>query len=403
MTLSRSVSAQSTIPLSGRLFLGLLKRIEVGHLVLVTPEGARYVFGDPMMEPGALLRIHDWRACRAILRSGDIGFGEAYRNEWLDTPDAVAVVRLALRNEKSIRRTVTGGFLARCWHALRHRLRRNTRAGSRRNIHAHYDLGNAFYGLWLDPTWTYSSAWFDGDDTLSLAAAQQRKYQRIVDTLGLCAGMRVMEIGCGWGGFACHAARQGIRVDGVTISKEQHDFALERIEREGLGDLVRFRLGDYRDLSGRYDAVVSIEMFEAVGESYWPLFFDVLRRCLAPGAQALVQSITIDDARFAAYRTSSDFIREHIFPGGMLPSPERFIAAAQGMGLHAKTSLAFGADYARTLQHWRDVFEARLDDVRAQGFDDTFIRTWRLYLAYCQACFIEGRTDVKQFTILPVS
>jgi cyclopropane-fatty-acyl-phospholipid synthase len=399
MTLLRSVSAPSYIPLSGRLFLGLLKRIQVGHLVLVTPEGARYVFGNALMEPGALLRIHDWRACRAILGSGDIGFGEAYRNEWLDTPDAVALLRLAMRNEESIRRTVTGGLLAQCRHALRHRLRPNTRAGSRRNIHAHYDLGNAFYALWLDPTWTYSSAWFDGDDTLSLEAAQHRKYQRIVDTLALRADMRVLEIGCGWGGFACHAARLGIRVDGVTISKEQHDFASRRIAREGLGDLVEIRLCDYRDLSGQYDAVVSIEMFEAVGESYWRLYFDVLRRCLAPGARALVQSITIDDARFAAYRASSDFIRERVFPGGMLPSPERFIAAAQSMGLHAKTSLAFGADYARTLQRWRDAFEARVDEVRAQGFDDMFIRTWRLYLAYCQACFAEKRTDVRQFTL----
>jgi len=399
MNLLRSFSAQAAMPLSARIFFGLLRRIRVGHLVLITPDGGRYVFGDPLMQPAARLAIHDWRACRAILRAGDIGFAQAYREQWLDTPDPCALLRLAIRNEAALARTVAGGVVAQCWHNLRHRLRLNTRAGSRRNIHAHYDIGNAFYALWLDPTWTYSSAWFDGDDALSLEAAQDRKYQRIVDTLGLSAGMRVLEIGCGWGGFARHAARLGIRVHGVTISPAQHAFAVERIAREGLDELVDIELRDYRDLRGQYDAVVAIEMFEAVGEAFWPMFFRTLKRCLGPGAKALVQSITIDDARFPAYRASSDFIREAIFPGGMLPSPERFARAARRAGLAARSTLSFGADYARTLRYWRDAFEARADAVRAMGFDEAFVRVWRLYLAYCEAGFDEARTDVMHFVV----
>ncbi|SAL76219.1 cyclopropane-fatty-acyl-phospholipid synthase [Caballeronia peredens] len=399
MNLLRSFSAQAGLPLSARIFLGLLRRIRTGHLVLVMPDGDRCVFGDPLMQPAARLVVHDWRACRAILSAGDIGFAQAYRAQWIDTPDPCALLRLAMRNEAALQRTVAGGFAAQCWHNLRHRLRLNTRAGSRRNIHAHYDIGNDFYALWLDPTWTYSSAWFDGDASLSLEAAQERKYRRIVDTLGLRAGMRVLEIGCGWGGFARHAARRGIHVHGVTISPAQHAFAAERVMREGLNDFVDIELRDYRDLRGQYDAIVSIEMFEAVGETFWQTYFHTLRRCLRPGAQALVQSITIGDAHFPAYRAASDFIREYIFPGGMLPSPERFIRAAQRAGLGARATLAFGADYACTLRHWSRAFEARIDAVRAQGFDETFVRTWRLYLAYCEAGFDEARTDVMHFVV----
>jgi cyclopropane-fatty-acyl-phospholipid synthase len=399
MNLLRSFSAPADMPLAARLFIGLLRRIRVGHLVLVTPDGGRCVFGDPLAQPAARLQINDWRACRAILRAGDIGFADAYRDQWLDTPDAAALLRLAMRNEAAIARTIDGGFIAQCWNNLRHRLRLNTRAGSRRNIHAHYDIGNAFYGLWLDPTWTYSSAWFDGHPDLPLEAAQHRKYQRIVDSLGLRAGMRVLEIGCGWGGFARHAARLGIHVHGVTISRAQYEYATQRAHREGLGDRIEIELRDYRDLRGQYDAIVSIEMFEAVGETFWPRYFRTLRACLAPGAQALIQSITIGDAHFESYRASSDFIRETIFPGGMLPSPERFVRAALRANLSATPTLSFGADYALTLRRWRNAFEARLDAVRAQGFDETFVRTWRLYLAYCEAGFDEGRTDVMHFVV----
>ncbi|WP_414447590.1 class I SAM-dependent methyltransferase [Burkholderia sp. 22PA0099] len=399
MTLLRSFSTPAAAGLSVRLFFGLLRRARVGHLTLSTPEGAQFVFGDPHQGPSAVLRLLDWRACRAILRSGDIGFAEAYRAGWLDSPDFTALLRLAMRNEAAVSRTVHGGRLARLWYNLRHRLRPNTRAGSRRNIHAHYDIGNPFYALWLDDTWTYSAACFDGDPARPLAEAQHAKYQRIVDTLGLKPGMRVLEIGCGWGGFALHAARLGIAVRGVTISPSQQALAAERIHAAGLDSLASAELCDYRDLDGHYDAIVSIEMFEAVGEAFWPGYFATLRERLVPGGRALVQTITIDDACFAAYRASSDFIREFVFPGGMLPSPERFVRAAQRGGLSAKATLSFGQDYAHTLQLWRQAFEARLDAVRALGYDETFVRTWRLYLAYCEAGFAEARTGVMHFLI----
>ena len=399
MTLSRTLSGSESAPASGRLFLSLLERIRVGHLVLITPDGQPRVFGDPHALPGARLELHDWRACGAILRKGDIGFADAWRAFRVDTPDLAALLRLAIRNERALQRTVYGGWLAQVWYGLRHRLRRNTRSGSRRNIHAHYDIGNAFYERWLDPSFTYSSAVFDGRFDISLEVAQHAKYQRIIDTLGLRAGMRILEIGCGWGGFAIHAARQGIHVHGVTISAAQLSFARQRVQEEGLTGHVSLELRDYRTLGAQYDGIVSIEMFEAVGEQFWPTYFRILRERLLPGARALVQTITIDDSHFAAYRATSDFIREYIFPGGMLPSPERFIAIAKRSRLAANVSLAFGRDYAETLRRWRSAFEYQLEAIRAQGFDETFVRTWRLYLAYCEAGFDEGRTDVMQFVL----
>lgn len=395
----RLISSHSALPQAARVFLAVLNRIRTGHLTLITPEGAQYVFGDPHLQPAAILRVHDWRACGRILRRGDIGFAEAYRAEWIDSPDLAAVLRLAIRNQPNVARTITGARLSQFWYNLRHRLRPNTRAGSRRNIHAHYDLGNPFYRLWLDPSLTYSSAWFDGDPARSLEAAQHAKHQRIIDTLDLRPGMRVLEIGCGWGGFALHAARLGIQVHGLTISQEQHALATARIAEAGLSHLAQIELKDYRDVEGQYDAIVSIEMFEAVGEAFWPVYFETLTQRLAPGARALVQSITIEEAQFPAYRASSDFIREFVFPGGMLPSPERFIRTAQRAGLQARTSLSFGLDYAHTLRHWHQAFETQLDAIRAQGFDELFIRTWRLYLKYCEAGFAEGRIGVMHFLI----
>jgi len=399
MTFLRSLYAIDDAPVTARIFLALLNRLRVGHLVLTMPGGQQRVYGDPHAHPRAALILHDWRACGAVLRAGDIGFAEAYRAQWLETPDFSALLRLALRNERALPRTIAGSLPARMFYRLRHRLRPNTRLGSQRNIHAHYDLGNLFYALWLDSTMTYSSALFEGDVQRTLEDAQAAKYQRIIETLDLRAGMRVLEIGCGWGGFALHAARQGIHVHGVTISNAQFEWASARVVQAGLSERVTLELRDYRDLQGSYDAVVSIEMFEAVGEQYWSTYFDVLKRVLTERGRALIQSITIDDARFHAYRTSSDFIREFIFPGGMLPSPARFHAAVERAGMESAESLSFGGDYARTLQCWQQRFEARLDDVRASGFDELFIRTWRLYLAYCEAGFSEQRTDVKHFLV----
>lgn len=389
----------SRTSLSVRMFLAALERMDVGHLVLLRPDGQETVYGDPHQAPGARLMLRDWRACEAILRAGDIGFADAYRAGWIDSPDLVAVLRVALDNESALSRTIAGTWLARRWQQLQHLLRRNTRAGSRRNIHAHYDLGNPFYAQWLDETWSYSAALFGGRSDLSLEAAQEAKYAHICDALALQPGMRVLEIGCGWGGFALHAARRGVQVHGVTISAAQLALAQTRVAQAGLSDRITLELRDYRDLQGTYDAVVSIEMFEAVGQAYWPGFFDQLNRRLRPGGQAVIQSITIDNARFDAYRQSGDFIRAYIFPGGMLPSPARFAEAARRGGFSSQTVLAFGRDYAETLRRWRQRFEAHIEDVLALGFDETFVRMWRLYLCYCEAGFDAGRTDVMQFLL----
>lgn len=387
-------------PTAARLFFSLLSRLHTGHLRLQTPEREWLSFGQAHHGgPSAELVLRDWKACARILSSGDIGFAEAWRAGWVDTPDLAALLRLALRNEAALDRALFGGRLSRLWFRARHLLRANTRGGSRRNIHAHYDIGNDFYRLWLDETCTYSSAWFGGDLRQPLARAQAAKYQRIVDVLGLRAGDRVLEIGCGWGGFAAHAARQGIAVHGVTLSGEQLALGRERLQAEGLARLAQLELRDYRDLQGTYDAVVSIEMFEAVGERFWPQYFRTVHDRLRAGGQALVQSITIGEPYFERYRAGSDFIQQFIFPGGMLPSPARFEAAAARAGLATVEAQAFGPDYAETLRRWRTAFDARRDALAPLGFDDTFVRIWQLYLAYCEAGFDEGRTDVVQFLL----
>ncbi|SHN40016.1 cyclopropane-fatty-acyl-phospholipid synthase [Duganella sacchari] len=398
--MNRTLStAIQTAPPSARLFLTLLGRISQGHLELITPDHTRMVFGDAHANPGATLEIHDWRACACILRAGDIGLGEAWGAGWIDSPDLVALLRLALRNEAALEPAVFGGVLARCWYRVRHWLRPNTRNGSRRNIHSHYDIGNDFYRLWLDRSWTYSAAIFDGDYGLPLEQAQSRKYQRVINTLGLRAGDRVLEIGCGWGGFAEHAARQGIHVHGLTISPAQLQVAQQRIAAAGLGALAQLELRDYRDIRGSYDAAVSIEMFEAVGERYWPQYFDTVQARLKAGGKALVQSITIGERHFPRYRSSTDFIQQYIFPGGMLPSVERFERSAARAGLHSEEHYAFGPDYAETLRRWRSAYHAARAQVTAQGFDAHFMRIWDLYFAYCEAAFDEGRTDVVQFLL----
>jgi cyclopropane-fatty-acyl-phospholipid synthase len=386
-------------PAAGRIFLGMLGRLRIGQLSLVLPSGARLHFGGAQGVPAAELRLNDWRACSRILAAGDIGFGDALRRGWVDSPDLTLLLRLAIVNETAIESAVWGGRLLRTWYRIRHALRPNTRAGSRDNIHAHYDLGNAFYRLWLDDSWTYSSALFRGDFTRDLTTAQHAKYQRVIDVLQLRPGMRVLEIGCGWGGFAHYAGERGIAVHGVTISPAQLEVGRQRVAAAGLGALVDLELRDYRDITGQYDAIVSIEMFEAVGHAFWDAWFQSLNRLLVPGGRALVQSITIEDERFVRYQCSSDYIRHFIFPGGMLPSVKRFVAAGARRGFVTQDILAFGKDYAETMRRWRQRFEAARESILAQGFDEVFLRTWRLYLAYCEAGFDEGRTDVVQFLL----
>ncbi len=383
----------SSVTASAKVFLDLLSHAQHGHMTLVSPGGSRTVFGDARDEPGAQLQIADWRACSQVLAHGDIGFAEAYRQGWLDSPDLTAVLRFAMQNEEHMKQAVWGQRWGQLFFVLLDRLRSNTRRGSRRNIHAHYDIGNEFYRLWLDEGWSYSSAWFEGRYDITLEQAQENKYRRVFEQLNLKPGQRVLEIGCGWGGFAEYAAQRGVQVHGITLSTEQLSLAQQRIK----SDLVELELCDYRDVQGQYDAIVSIEMFEAVGEPYWHKYFKVVHDRLVPGGKALIQSITMEDSRFANYRRSSDFIRQFIFPGGMLPSVSRFVGIAAQQQLALVQSLEFGKDYAETLRRWRQRFESVLPAVKALGFDDTFIKTWRLYLAYCEAGFDEQRTDVVQF------
>jgi len=386
-----------SIPARARAVLRLLERLEHGRLMLVTPGGATLVFGAG--EPHATIRLANWDVCAATMSRGDIGFAETWIARDWHTDSLADLLSLVVANRNIVERAVYGNGWGQWLYRLRHALRRNTRSGSRRNIHAHYDLGNRFYERWLDPSMTYSSALYDGDRTRTLEQAQQAKYRRILDVLALPAGSRILEIGCGWGGFAEMAARDGLSVTGLTLSTEQHAWARQRMVQSRLADRASFLLQDYRDEQARYDAIVSIEMFEAVGEAYWPTYFETLRRCLKPGARAVVQSITIDDALFERYRRGTDFIQQYIFPGGMLPSPRGFEQAARAAGLRVTEGFAFGPDYARTLAEWREAFVAQAPAILAQGFDDRFMRTWEFYLAYCEAGFAHGNTDVYQFTL----
>jgi cyclopropane-fatty-acyl-phospholipid synthase len=303
-------------------------------------------------------------------------------------------------NQAALERAFYGHWWTRSLLRLKHFLNANTKRQARRNIHAHYDLGNAFYRLWLDPTMTYSSALFTEGFDAPLAEAQQAKYDRMLGELALPSGARVLEIGCGWGGFAETAARAGHHVTGISLSDAQTAHARERLAAAGLTSSADLRLQDYRDVDAAYDGIASIEMFEAVGERYWPLYFQTVRRALNPGARACIQAITIADDRFERYRTQSDFIQQYIFPGGMLASPARFADVAKASGLRLERVQAFGRDYAETLRRWLTAFDAATPAIRAQRYDDKFIRCWRFYLAYCAAGFDTGTTDVAQYTFV---
>jgi cyclopropane-fatty-acyl-phospholipid synthase len=330
------------------------------------------------------------------LLDGDIGFAEAYMDGYCDSPDLPALIALLAENEKALGSVAHTNSLHNLALRLLHRWRDNSRSGSRRNIHAHYDLGNKFYGLWLDRTMTYSSALFGAEKSKPLESAQTDKYERILEQIGARQGDSILEIGCGWGGFAETAARRGMRVTAVTISKEQLEFARARLERAGLADRVDLQFRDYRDIEGQYDHIVSIEMVEAVGERYWPDYFATLKKHVAPGGSALVQAIVIADDFYEAYRRRPDFIQTYIFPGGMLLTPQRIAEQCRKAGLKIAELYSFGLDYAHTLETWLGRFDGVAREVRELGFDERFRRMWRYYLAYCAAGFSTRRTDVLQ-------
>jgi cyclopropane-fatty-acyl-phospholipid synthase len=407
-----STEPASRVPRKARMLIGLLKHIHYGSIQMSLPNGEHLHFGSSNNAgPQAHIRLANFNLFDESLASGDIGFAQTYINGDWSCDDLARVLHIMVGNRQLIEKAVYGSWWGQLIYRIQHLLNRNTRTGSRRNIHAHYDLGNRFYDLWLDPSMTYSSALFEqvsdevGFDQLQ--AAQTAKYQRIVDELGFSAhssgsqtqDKSILEIGCGWGGFAELAASQGAQVTGLTLSTEQLDYARQRMTAQGLQARAQFALQDYRDEKRQYDAIVSIEMFEAVGEPYWADYFQTLKRCLKPGGTAVIQTITIDDALFDRYRRSTDFIQQFIFPGGMLPSPSRFTQLAREHGLQVTNTFAFGQHYAQTLRLWREAFLAQAARVRTLGFDEAFMRTWEFYLAYCEAAFKHANTDVIQVSL----
>ncbi len=403
-TLNSKLALPPSAPAAARSVFRLLDKLQYGSLDVQLPEGSSAHFGAAQ-EPRAALRIRNWEVCAAVLRSGDIGFAESYMAGHWSTPDLRALLTVLLRNREQLESVIYGSWWGALLYRLRHWLNRNSRAGSRKNIHAHYDLGNEFYKLWLDPSMNYSSAWFEGDTQRPLPQAQTAKMRRALQQCALQPGQRVLEIGCGWGAVAECAARDfGASLLGVTLSTEQLAFGQQRLQQAGLAAQTELRLQDYRDIpESGFDAVVSIEMFEAVGREYWDSYFRTVADKLKPGGRACIQTITIRDELFERYSRSTDFIQQYIFPGGMLPSPSQFRAHAERAGLAVVNELAFGTDYAETLRQWRERFLSCEAQVRKQGFDKRFVALWEFYLAYCEAAFDTGSTNVMQFTLVKPS
>ena len=398
------LSLPAGAPAAARTVLEMLHRLKHGSLSLTLPDGSQHRFGGGEF-PNASLCLHNWKVCAAALKSGDIGFAEGYIDGDWSTGDLSALLRLFIANRREVEDVIYGTWLGRLVYRIRHLLHRNTRSNSQKNIHAHYDLGNAFYELWLDGTMNYSSALFESPDT-SMQQAQRAKVARALRMTDVKAGDRVLEIGCGWGALAEMASVEfGASLVGVTLSTEQLAWARARMERCGVAERVDLRLQDYRDIGrasaadGQFDAICSIEMIEAVGREYWPTYFSTVARLLKPGGKACIQSIVIADELFERYLQSTDFIQQYVFPGGCLPSPQAFREQARQAGLEVVDEFCFGQDYAETLRQWRQTFMAREQQVLALGFDQRFMRIWEFYLAYCEAAFSERNTDVVQYTL----
>ncbi len=382
-----------------RMLIRLFSRIRSGRLTVLFPSGVRRTFGRGIPFPHSQIRINDLRIVSRMLVAGDLGLAESFMDGDWETPDLTSLLSLGVANADVLNDAMAGIWITKVLNRIRHARRANTRKGSRRNIAAHYDLGNGFYRLWLDDSMSYSSGLFSSMDE-PLAAAQRQKYLRLANKLDLRPGDRVLEIGCGWGGFAEIAAAEfGCKVVGLTLSTEQAAFARARMVAAGLAAEVDIRVQDYRDVSEEFDKIVSIEMFEAVGEDNWKTYFNVLDRCLKPGGRAALQSITIADEYFDGYRRNPDFIQRYIFPGGMLPSPSAFEQAVADAGLTISDSIYFGGSYAETLRRWDKAFRENWPAIEALGFDERFRRMWRFYLCYSEVGFDKGQIDVGQFVI----
>jgi cyclopropane-fatty-acyl-phospholipid synthase len=386
-------------PFWGRALLNAVSEVGEGELVLCFANGAERTIRAAQTGARAVLNIARARTLRRLVFGGTVGLAESYLDGDWTSPDLASVFEFGARNMDRMIGGLRGLSLLRMPRILKHKARANTRKGSRRNIAAHYDLGNTFYSQWLDPTMTYSSAFFESKD-MSLEDAQRAKWRRMAETLDLKPGHRVLEIGCGWGGFAMFAAREyGCHVTGITLSTEQYAYATSEASRAGLSDKIDIRLQDYRDVQGQFDRIASIEMFEAVGEENWPRYFDVVRERLTQDGVAGLQIITIADSDFEQYRQGPDFIQLYIFPGGMLPSPTALKTVATGRGLGFETVRTFAGSYAETLRRWRETFDTRWPTIAPLGFDDRFRRMWDYYLASCEGGFRAGAIDVGQFRL----
>ena len=391
-------SGQADLPRYFSRVFDLTNKMGFGRLDFVLRDGR--VFRAEGREPGpvAELHLHNYEIFSRLIREGDLGFCEAYLDEWWSTPDLMAFLDLVHANDEMFD-GYPGGGIVRAFENFRFWLQSNSKRQAKKNISHHYDLGNEFYGLWLDDTMTYSSALFRTGQE-SLEKAQELKYAQMIDEMGAQPGDHVLEIGCGWGGFAEYAAKErGLRVTGLTISEEQFKYAKDRIAKAGLSDLVEFKMQDYRDETGLYDGIASIEMFEAVGEKYWPVYFNTVKARLKPGKTATFQIITVQHKRWEVYRKGVDFIQKYIFPGGMLPSPVVLRQEIERAGLNVVRSVEFGESYSTTLRRWHEVFNARWDEIAALGFDDRFRRMWNFYLCSCATTFHSGNCDVTQITI----
>jgi cyclopropane-fatty-acyl-phospholipid synthase len=376
------------------LFLEMMSKIKYGTMTIITPEGDYLNYRGSEVGVHVSIRIFNWKFCDELFLRGDIGLGESYIAGLWESDNINDLIKFGIDNKAQLERVIKGSFFKILFYRLKHLLNRNSKRGSQKNIYAHYDLGNEFYKLWLDPSMTYSSALFD-KPTIDLLFAQESKYENILNQLDLKVGDHILEVGCGWGGFMECAAKRGIKVTGITISKEQYEFAKVRLSN--YENFATVKLMDYRDIKVQYDHIVSIEMFEALGQEYWATYFNIIHSALKKNGKLIIQSITINDQDFSSYRKGTDFIQQYIFPGGMLPSPNAFKKVASEQGLKHYGHVEFGKDYGLTLKIWEENFSKALESVRAIGFDDKFIRTWRFYLKYCQGGFEAGKISVYQF------
>lgn len=394
-----STDGQKNLPRYFSQSFAVAQNIKAGRLDIILPDGRTFSASGAELGPIAILEVHNEELFARLIREGYVGFSEAYMDGWWSTPDLQSFMDLVNTDNDDMYNGYPGQRLVQMYEKLRFWLQRNHKSQARKNISYHYDLGNDFYGLWLDDTMTYSSALFATGQE-SLEAAQTAKYKQMVDEMGAQPGDHILEIGCGWGGFAEYAAKErGLKVTCLTISEQQFNFAVDRIKRAGLSDLVDFKLQDYRDEKGVYDGIASIEMFEAVGEKYWPVYFDKVKERLKPGKLATLQIITVADHRWDAYRNDVDFIQKYIFPGGMLPSPSVLRAEVTRAGLGVEKSVEFGQSYAITLKRWHETFNDKWEQISTMGFDDRFRRMWNYYLTSCAAAFETANCDVTQITI----